>query len=89
MVDAYASGAYVARHGGSSPLPGTKNHPLLRIFCAREASALRHSREDLKMLNLSQRAEAGEVRRETCTVPVRKKSSPGHNLDIARAARWA
>ena len=44
LVDTYASGAYAARHGGSSPLPGTRPHfhilrtyDRMRLFCMRKS----------------------------------------------------
>ena len=57
LVDAYASGAYVAIHGGSSPLPGTiQKKTFFQVFflySAREVRRLRVLREDLKMLSMS------------------------------------
>ena len=80
LVDAYASGAYVARHGGSSPLPGTKKHPLCGFFCAREASALRHSREDLKPFSVICEERSDEqIGKGYCSCK-EKDSSPGHYL---------
>ena len=90
MVDAYASGAYVAIHGGSSPLPGTtQKRPFAGSFLcgAREARHLLVSREDLKMLSMSQRAAHGEVRRETCTAHVmRKIPLPGTKIKVQPSA---
>ena len=48
LVDAYVSGAYIARCAGSSPVPGTEEGNLKWTGCSAVGSALRSGRRGRK-----------------------------------------